>query len=896
MAFNKQKALDRAEKYAAKGQHDRAAREYQTVVDADPTDIRAWLMLADCLQRCGEVHEAIDRFLKVADHYADGQDYQKALAVYRQVVNLDASRFDVHLKIARLSQAVGRIPDAIATYEYVAQLQMQQGKTDEALRTLEMVAQADPTAVPKRLRVAELYSRAGQPEQAVGHFRMAADVLLGNNALQDYVKVAERLLYHDKEHIDTLRELAQIYLQLEQPKRALIKLNALLHASANDHVGLELLGETFVSLGKSDKAASVMLELARDHHARGDDGARDALKALRKGLQWAPGNADLEQAMRDFGHGAEADAELDMVTSGVEGFDLSSDNIQLTDDGPIEVEPEEVLELDEDDVELEELADLEELPADETPLTTSVMSEAEGGDEAEGSTEGDDVDKVLFEARTYAKYKLFEHAVGHLQGILDEFPDHVGALSQLAEAYDELERPQDAADIRVRVASALAASDPKGASDFLGRALEVKPHDTAALDVLRQLQAGAGGADAAPGASDEDGLDSAFDVEEGDLVEPSGAPADPPPFAEPDRLSHAPVDDRLEDPGGEQIPTLTLDDDDAAAFAELEQAADGTDPNIVRPGLDLSQAEPLSAPPGAPQEELEEDFSIDLAEPEPDEEEATEPINIEDRFGLGGDDEDDAEETTVATKAPQAPKDAAEPPTADAPSWPDISEDLGEVEFYLAQGLEDDAREALTDLQEEHGEHPDILALLARLTGEEPPPKAQGTPISEASESASRPLVDFGDDDDADAYLAAIFDAPSAAEPEPKKESTLRGRADVEDSDPATLFDLGTAYQEMGLVDDAIAQFEAAAQDPAWRAKSLVLIGALRLHRGETDDAIRLLEEAVGAAQTDDELREARYELALVYEKLGDIPAAISALEQVDPGFRDRDERLAGLR
>lgn len=868
MAFSKQKALDRAEKYAAKGQHDRAAREYQTVVDADPKDIRAWLMLADCLQRCGQVPEAIERFLKVADHYAEAQDYQKALAVYRQVVNLDGGRFDVHLKIARLCHAVGRIPDAIATYEYVAQLQMQAGKTDEALRTLELVAQTDPTAVPKRLRVAELYSRAGEVEQAIGHFRMAADVLLGNNALQDYVKVAERLLYHDKDHVETLRELAQIYLQLEQPKRSLIKLNGLLHKLPNDHVGLELLGETFMALGKPDKAASVMVELAREHHARGDDGAREALGALRKGLTWAPQHSELIHAMEEFGLGGSADAEMDMVTGGVGGFeDLGGPELGLDDDLET-VDADDVLELDEEDVELEEVAEVEDLPPDDDlsldddlPLTTSVLSEAE--DDFSGTFEedgDDDLDKVLFEARVYAKYNLFEHAVEHLQGVLREHQNHVGALTQLAEAFEGLERPSEAAEARIIVAGVLAESDPTTATEHLNRALELRPDAPGAQELRQRISPRSdprvGGR--VPGVSDDDALDAAFD--EGPLA---AVPA-------------AIDDDAGLGSDSDGIEALRLDDDDAAAFAELEQAAgEGTDPAIRADGIPFD-AVPPQVVPGAPEEEVDADFSIDLAENEP-EDEPTEPISIEDRFGLG----DAAEEEATEVRA--APRD-----------WPDISDDLGEVEFYLTQGLEDDARDALDDLTEQHGEHPDIVALRAKLAGE-PVPAGSGTP-SEASESAARPLVDFGDEDEDDAYLAAIFDAPTSA-PQPKREKqTLRGRAEVEDSDPATLFDLGTAYQEMGLVDDAIKQFEAAAEDPAWRAKSLVLIGTLRLHRGETDDAIGLLQEAVGAAQTGDELREARYELALVYEKLGDIPAAVEALEQVDPGFRDRDARLQALR
>ena len=66
MAFSKEKAHERAEKFAAKGQHDKASREYQSIVEHDPKDIRAWLMLADCLVRCGDRPGAVERYLQVA--------------------------------------------------------------------------------------------------------------------------------------------------------------------------------------------------------------------------------------------------------------------------------------------------------------------------------------------------------------------------------------------------------------------------------------------------------------------------------------------------------------------------------------------------------------------------------------------------------------------------------------------------------------------------------------------------------------------------------------------------------------------------------------------------------------------------------------------------------------
>jgi tetratricopeptide (TPR) repeat protein len=215
----------------------------------------------------------------------------------------------------------------------------------------------------------------------------------------------------------------------------------------------------------------------------------------------------------------------------------------------------------------------------------------------------------------------------------------------------------------------------------------------------------------------------------------------------------------------------------------------------------------------------------------------------------------------------------------------DLSDDLAEIRFYLDQGLEDDAGAALADLSTRHPGHPDIAAMQAELSG------VTAAPVEDLG---AQPLVDLAsdEDEDEDAYLSAIFsDAPA----KPKKKRPVSAIADVEDSDPRTHFDLGMAYREMGLIDDAIGQFETAARDLAWKSRALVMSGTLRVHRGETDRAAWDLRQAIETANTEDERSEANYELGVLYEKVGDTPSAIEYLRSVSAGFRDRDERLDAL-
>ncbi|HRI07558.1 MAG TPA: tetratricopeptide repeat protein, partial [Nannocystaceae bacterium] len=227
------------------------------------------------------------------------------------------------------------------------------------------------------------------------------------------------------------------------------------------------------------------------------------------------------------------------------------------------------------------------------------------------------------------------------------------------------------------------------------------------------------------------------------------------------------------------------------------------------------------------------------------------------------------------------------------------------LRFFIEQGFEEDAHTTYLELERRCPGHPALAEFAGRFATSEVPADAPVVLDEEvasdlaalASPSAAHSLAfEDEDEDDDDDFLSAIFDEPAAVQ-RPKAKQAPRARAEIGGgADPRTLFDLGTAYREMGLIDDALGQFSAASADPQWRARSLVMMASLHLHRGAIPKAIEDLQEAVRSAVTDDEASEARYELGVIYQVMGETAKAIVELDAVKPGYRDRDARLAGLR
>lgn len=117
--------------------------------------------------------------------------------------------------------------------------------------------------------------------------------------------------------------------------------------------------------------------------------------------------------------------------------------------------------------------------------------------------------------------------------------------------------------------------------------------------------------------------------------------------------------------------------------------------------------------------------------------------------------------------------------------------------------------------------------------------------------------------------------------------------------DPNAHYDLGLAYKEMGLLDEAVAEFQVALRNGQDRLKVLEELGRCFLLKEEPRIAARLLSQALAVpGRAEVEYMGVNYLLGRSYEAIGETDAARDAYERVigvDIQFNDVAERLARL-
>jgi len=118
--------------------------------------------------------------------------------------------------------------------------------------------------------------------------------------------------------------------------------------------------------------------------------------------------------------------------------------------------------------------------------------------------------------------------------------------------------------------------------------------------------------------------------------------------------------------------------------------------------------------------------------------------------------------------------------------------------------------------------------------------------------------------------------------------------------DAAAHYDLGTAYKEMGLLDEAIAQFQQSLRADGRNLGALEMLGNCFLEQGQFDVAVRTLDRALALPyQVEDELLGIYYYLGRAHEARGDEARSREFYEKVfslDINFMDVTDRLRALR
>jgi tetratricopeptide (TPR) repeat protein len=346
----------------------------------------------------------------------------------------------------------------------------------------------------------------------------------------------------------------------------------------------------------------------------------------------------------------------------------------------------------------------------------------------------------------------------------------------------------------------------------------------------------------------------------------------------------------------------------ADAYAEAPAAQPGYDPSAPLPAWELDDpgtAEALSHRAFAPSQ-LDDPFAEGLP---------SFPIDdLSQRYGEGlvGRDSMELAVPAYSSQPPVAPVVIPPAPSSGGSGGQLDEEALEEVEFFANNSMFDEARNLLGEQLQRLPNHPLLLERLRELeehaaaaqgggSGTHAVPRSAAPAAPAAGPPSSYNFEDRSFDiaaslDALDALEAGADQAPAHDPNQVSVESVFQQfkagvAAQISESDASTHYDLGLAYKEMGLVSDAIAEFELAARDPNRACACHSNVGMIYREQGNVDAAIQAFDRGLAApVKTPEQEVALTYEIGDCYEERRAVDQALYYFQRVSrmsPGYAD---------
>ena len=903
MAFNKEKALKEAEKLVAKGKDRDAIKLFEEVYKNDPRDLNSLNKVGDLYLKVGEKAAALEAYAKIADKYASDGFNLRAIAMYKKCQRVDPSRIEFIEKLAELNAQQGLTNEAKLNFQQVADHYTREGKGEKARQIYARISEIEPDNLKNRLKLADLYLKENKLQQALGEYRVIGAELAKKGMLDESLQVLEKALGLDGGNIDILRAIARTRVDMGRAEEGVRFIHTkLTEKGGSDPSLLLVLGETLQAAGHHDHARQAFERAQAAAPERSDVPLAfyrlcveqgDADGALAQYLRVAAGflsEGKGEQVVEDLkailrvrdGHvgtlerilqvqaqiGADTKVQGDWMSRLAEGYIAQGSYPQA--EGVlaklVQMEPDvaqhaEKLEFVRMKAGSGMAAPVAPAPAAAAALPSAAETSFSGfgdagdgfsmsfdDDEMDAGGGGDDRGEFITErsaeADVFIKYGLVDKALEQLQTVLGRYPDDIPTRLKLAQIHRDEGRKNEELEQLVALAGLYAQQgDAANARQSLVAAQAIAPSHpavVAALGASAPVSATSGGFDLA---LDDDAPESAPSLSWDEPAAPAAAtvPAASPSFG---------------GSGGEFELSLESDEDAtpapppapaaSAGGGEFELSLDAGEEEVS--GFDFG-----SAP--AP-EEAGNEFEISMDEPETDALSPVVPVPATEEFSISM----DADEPSFELDAEPEPEPA--PATMPMPAM------AAPVPAPIAAAAAAETEEGL------FGEEDDFFNFADEINKE-----------MEAQEGLTEVSRGDGDSMTLEEIVSGIQKGVAAQ---------------VDREDYETHYNLGIAYKEMGLADEAIGEFQYASKDPARFLSSCILLGACFTEKGMPELAVQWYDKAKADATATEEDRLALdYEIALCRQAMGEEEAALKTFMSIystNARYRDVSQQIARLK
>jgi tetratricopeptide (TPR) repeat protein len=171
------KLKKKAAELELKKQFDKALAVYVEILDGfdrsdEEIDVALYNRVGDIYLKQGNVADAVDYYEQAVDKYAEGGFFNNAIALCNKILRNSPGRASIYYKLGKISAQKGFISDAKVNFLEYADRMQKSGKIDEAFRALKEFADLCPDQDDIRLLLADQLSKQERGSEAIQQLQL----------------------------------------------------------------------------------------------------------------------------------------------------------------------------------------------------------------------------------------------------------------------------------------------------------------------------------------------------------------------------------------------------------------------------------------------------------------------------------------------------------------------------------------------------------------------------------------------------------------------------------------------------------------------------------------------------------------------------------------------------
>lgn len=257
MAFNKTKAMESALKSLNQGKVAQAIQDYQTILRSDPNDQVVLMTVGDLFVRQNSMAQAVEYFERLAQLYLNNGFNSKAIAIYKKISKLAPNETQPLEKLANLYVQQGILSEARPIFLQLAEAHLKANQTAKAVDVLRRLLEVEPDNPRVQRRLAELYLAMGQKKEAANTYLHFARYLHEHGDAGEAQKTIDAALAAEPGNSAALLLKARMLSIAGDTDGALKTLVALPDADSNSEIlGLQI--DICLKGGKNERAVEIV--------------------------------------------------------------------------------------------------------------------------------------------------------------------------------------------------------------------------------------------------------------------------------------------------------------------------------------------------------------------------------------------------------------------------------------------------------------------------------------------------------------------------------------------------------------------------------------------------------------------------------------------------------------